>query len=459
MKKTITKIITCILTVAVVCAAGYFTLNIAKRVNEDESTTETTLQTTTRKAHRTTAPNTTEKATQGTTAEPIIDLNALSIIDLYPLSLTGGNCEIKHCQGIAVDKKNEYIYFSYTRQIIKCNFDGDIVGSVTGFVGHLGDITFNEKDGKVYCSYDLPKIAGICIAIFDVSKITKVGMKPTGDVVRTVNLKDPKRLFDATVTLKKKDSKTGQVTTTEYSHRYGVSGIDGITFGPDFMKKSGKELLTVACGVLRDNGRDDNNYQVLFQYDVTDWWTTYAKPYSAKPHSSGPDKANGKYFLYTGNTSYGVQTMEYFDELNLWIINCYPGRKKSFENYTVFVVDGDVMPKYQKLKGQPKTDRQYVLSLYQDGEHDEKNDIYGWYASYGVQGVAYMGDGLFYITRPYTTWTGITAAICYLCVWDPEKDDPFQLAAGIGNDYSISKKPRIEPTTAPKTTNPLLSLF
>lgn len=454
MKKTVTIIITCVVTILIAIVAALFVLDIlplkTANIIQVQTTTQPLTQTTTRKPHLTTQKQTTAAPIKQ--EETVIDLNSLSIIDLYPLSLTGGNCEVKHCQGIAVDKKNEYIYFSYTSQIIKCNFEGEIVGSVTGFGGHLGDITFNEEDGMIYCGHYLPGRTSMGIVIFNASKITKVGMKPTEDIVRTVTLKEPKEYHDASVTFEKKDKETGDITKTSYSHRYGVSGIDGVTFGPDFMKRSGKQYLTVACGIYSEPQRSDNNYQILLQYDVTDWWKKYAKPYSMKAHTSGPEKCNGKYFVYTGNTSFGVQTMEYFDELNIWILNCYAGEKEEFENFNVFTIDGDVMPVYKKLKGQPKTDKQYVLSLYQDGKHDIKNDIYGWHTKYGVQGIAYMGDGLFYITRPYKTWTGIRTAICYLCVWSPEKNNPFQLAAGVDNNYSISKKPRVEPTTTAAAT-------
>ena len=64
---------------------------------------------------------------------------------------TWGNC---HIQGIAVDKKNGYIYYSFTTKLVKATLDGKIVGSVDGLVGHLGCIAFNEKDGCVYGSLE-----------------------------------------------------------------------------------------------------------------------------------------------------------------------------------------------------------------------------------------------------------------------------------------------------------------
>ena len=57
-----------------------------------------------------------------------------------------------HIQGIAVDKKGGYIYYSFTTKLVKATLDGKIIGSVDGIVGHLGCIAFNEEDGCVYGS-------------------------------------------------------------------------------------------------------------------------------------------------------------------------------------------------------------------------------------------------------------------------------------------------------------------
>lgn len=391
----------------------------------------------------TTVPETTEKATEAATlpSEPptLIDINSLTVIDLYPLSLAGGGWDVKHCQGITVDKEKGYIYYSYTSLLVKCDMDGNIIGTVTGFTGHLGDIAFNEKDSRIYCGYYSKNREGFYVLIFDADKITKENMKPKSDVVRSVFVSEAYNDYKAAVTLQTEGGALWK------KHRYGCSGIDGITFGPDFSKGKGSEdVLTLAYGIYSEPDRTDNDYQVLLQYDVTDWWDTVSKPHSEKElHFSAATDFRGKYFVYTGNTKYGVQTMEYFDELNLWILNCYHGQKDSFKKLRLFAIDGDVPPKKETLRGQPQEDKQYVLSLYQDGCNDKENGIYGWDSSYGVQGVAYMNDGLFYIVRPYESWTGTKTAICYLNVWSPDNNDPFVLAAGIGNDYSISKKPRV----------------
>lgn len=405
----------------------------------------------------TSAPTTAAPTAPPTTAEQstsaLIDLNSLTVIDLLPLSLAGGGWDVKHCQGITTDSKNGYIYYSYTTLLVKCDWDGNIVGTVTGFEGHLGDIAFNEDDGKIYCGYYAPKRRGIYIVVFDGNKITRENISAkNSDVVRTVHLEEAFR--DYRTDMNGDGKIEGGVLSPD--HRFGCSGIDGVTFGPSFKDpKKKKNMLTVAYGTFPNPQRKDNHYQVLLQYDVSDWWNKYAKPFSVeKYHRSGPEKTDGKFFVYTGHTNYGVQTMEYFDEMNLWLLNCYAGQNEKFNKYTLFAVDGDVAPEKKNLRGQPEKTKGLVLSLYQDGDYDAKHDIYGWYCDFGVQGITYINNGLFYIVRPYKSWYGTKTAICYLNVWNPSKKSPFSLAAGIGNDYKISKKPRIEttaPSSAPKT--------
>lgn len=121
----------------------------------------------------------------------------------------------------------------------------------------------------------------------------------------------------------------------------------------------------------------------------------------------------------------------------------------------MYIVDGDVRPWKEILKGQPeRNDEQYVLALYQDGEKDKKTGIYGWYASLGNKGMTYISDGLFYIIHPFVTWYKRQTAVAYLYVWDPDDSDPFTLAAGVDNNYNIGKKkPYVPPpTTKPPTT-------
>ena len=98
-----------------------------------------------------------------------------------------GSC---HCQGIAVDEINGYIYYSFTTKLVKSDLKGNIIGSVDGLVGHLGCIDFCEDDGRVYGSLEFKNDSigkgilsrlgsdreledGFYCAIFDVDKITR----------------------------------------------------------------------------------------------------------------------------------------------------------------------------------------------------------------------------------------------------------------------------------------------
>ena len=59
-----------------------------------------------------------------------------------------GQC---HCQGIALDRKGGYIYYSFTTKLIKSDLQGNVIGSVDGLIGHLGCIDFCERDGRASC--------------------------------------------------------------------------------------------------------------------------------------------------------------------------------------------------------------------------------------------------------------------------------------------------------------------
>lgn len=57
-------------------------------------------------------------------------------------------------QGIAVDLKNGYMYFSFTTELLKTDLQGKLIGSVKGMTGHLGCLTVNPEDGRVYGSLE-----------------------------------------------------------------------------------------------------------------------------------------------------------------------------------------------------------------------------------------------------------------------------------------------------------------
>ena len=70
----------------------------------------------------------------------------------YPHEIFTGYWGNNHCQGIAVDKKQGYLYVSFTTLLLKLDLQGNLIGFVDGLVGHLGCIALNENDGKFYGS-------------------------------------------------------------------------------------------------------------------------------------------------------------------------------------------------------------------------------------------------------------------------------------------------------------------
>jgi len=344
----------------------------------------------------------------------------------YVKTITTGPWNAGHVQGIAVDKKNGYIYYSFTTMLVKTDMKGNLIGTVTGLLGHLGCLTFNETDGKVYGSleYKNDEIGkGILnkehsakhfpdswyIAIFDGSKIDRENMDYTdANILKAVYLRTVVADYSATPS------------------KYACAGIDGVTFGPVFGKKDGKQYLTCAYGVRGDTKRTDNDYNVLLQYDITNW-NSYAKPLTQNElHQSGPAEPNGKYFVYTGNTTYGVQNLGYDRFTGNWFMFVYRGSKWQFLNNTLYIVDGSVAPSLQTLKGSPTDEKGEVLSLLKDGLYDEVNGIYGWEMLFGSTGFAPLGNGYYYIAHNRTVEGGQTAKV-YLYQWTGDTPTPFRI--------------------------------
>ena len=324
-----------------------------------------------------------------------------------PRKIESGPFKAGHIQGIAVDTEQKYMYYSYTTMLIKTDMQGNIVGSVTGLLGHLGDLDFNDADGRLYGSLEYKNDAigqGILrmekserklqtafyIAIFDVEKITREGMDAEKDGIMTT-------VFLPTVL----EDYLAEVLTAEgkQNHRLGCSGIDGVTFGPKFGKKGGKQYLTVGYGVYGDTDRSDNDYQVLLQYDVSKW-AKYEKPLSQEEmHLHGPAKPAGQYFVKTGNTTYGVQNFDYDASSHSWMMAVYKGNKKHFPNYTFFAADGAARPVKQALEGVPYIKKAKVVALKAAGK--QQGDIRGWDWGVGSTGMCSLGDGYFYLSHNY----------------------------------------------------------
>ena len=318
-----------------------------------------------------------------------------------PLTQNGGTWPSGHVQGIAVDLRGGYLYYSFTNLLARYDFDGKLVGTLTGWTGHLGDLDFNPVDGKVYGSLEYKADEAFYIAIIDVDRIDRTGIDAgTTELMRTVYLPEVARDYAADMD---GDGRfDGDIADTR-DHRYGCSGIDGVSFGPAFGRVDGPALLTVAYGIYGNTERTDNDHQVLLQYDVGDW-NRLARPLlETTPHRSGPDAPQGKYFVRTGNTTYGVQNLAYDSSLRRWFLGVYPGRKAGFPNYGLFAIDAAAAPVEGDLIGVPGSagkdrERGRLLRLADDGLADATTGLRGWHRKADV-GLQPVGHGLSYLAR------------------------------------------------------------
>ncbi|MEU5944983.1 hypothetical protein ABZ793_05405 [Micromonospora sp. NPDC047465] len=317
-----------------------------------------------------------------------------------PATVYGGAWPSGHVQGVAVDWSSGHVYWSFTNLLVKTDLDGRVVGTVTGLTGHLGDLDINPEDGRVYGSLEYKAQRAFYIAIFDVARITRIGMNAETDgVMTTVYLKEV--VDDFTADLDGDgvfDGDTGQTA----DHRYGASGIDGVSFGPALGTAGGRNVLMVAYGVYPNTTRTDNDHQVLLAYDVRRWGL-FARPLSqTAPHQSGPGKPYSKVFVRTGNTTFGVQNLEYDRHTRRWLMAVYRGGKPEFPNWTLYAIDGTVAPQTGVITGQPDGATGQIVPLAPAGLADPATGIRGWEGP-GSFGLEALGDGRFYVVSSGTT--------------------------------------------------------
>lgn len=356
-------------------------------------------------------------------------MESVLLPELLPSTVFSGYQGKHHVQGIAVDVKRGCIYFSFTTRLIKTDLRGNLIGSVDGLTGHLGCLTVNPADGRIYGSIEYKDdkigvgIAGeaaknresaFYIAIFDGSKITRPDMKPTdNNVMSTVYLGNVVKDYYAKV---KNQGKT-------VDHRYGCSGIDGVSFGPKPGKTMAEPVLYVAYGIYGDTERTDNDYQVLLTYDTSDW-KKYERPLEQdNPHHSGPAKYLNRYFVYTGNTNWGIQNLDYDPDTNSLLAAVYKGKKSDFPNFSLFSIDLDNPAKMEKLRGFDSKEKGLVLPLRKMGIFDEKSNTYGWHFKDGATGICCLGNGLFYISRNSSKPQQSSTITLYR--WNGQPDGPF----------------------------------
>lgn len=114
-----------------------------------------------------------------------------------------------HVQGIALDKEKGRMYFSFTTSFVKTDLQGKVLGSLDRIQGHLGAMTFNPVDRKVYASLEckddeigsgLSSFAKgrsmFYIAIIDVDRIDSSGIdSEDNDIFKIVCIKEAGRII------------------------------------------------------------------------------------------------------------------------------------------------------------------------------------------------------------------------------------------------------------------------
>jgi len=352
-----------------------------------------------------------------------------------PDSIYSGKQGKLHVQGTVVDQAHGYVYFSFTDKLIKTDLSGRLIGSVTGFVGHLGDLDFTD-DGKIYGSLEYKNDAigkgikkalgaqtsnedGFYIAIFDGSRIVRPNMDAEReDLLRTVYIKEAVNDYAAKV----------KVGNQEKLHRFACSGIDGVAFAPSIgSSNTTKKFLYVAYGIYGDTDRNDNDYQVILKYDISDW-KKYAQPLSQdKLHHSGPEKPLEKYFVKTGNTHYGIQNLAYDSYTGNLFAAVYPGSKSQFPNYSLFVIDGKKQPVKDYITSDNHPIKVKTLSLLEAGSKDPKTGIRGWFFEWGATGLCPLGNGTFYISHHNKTKDGQQQTTLHKYQWVGNDQNAFSL--------------------------------
>ena len=351
-----------------------------------------------------------------------------------PDSISSGKQGAFHVQGMAVDKIHGFIYFSFTDKLVKMDLSGNVVGSVTGLVGHLGDLAFDPETNTIYGSLEFKNDAigkgirkklglknsndiNFYIAMFDGSRIVRPGMDAgEADVLKTIWLKEVVDDYNAEVT-------EGDRTV---AHRFGCSGIDGITLAPSIGDmKDHRKYLYVAYGIYGDTTRNDNDHQVILRYNINKWNKIGQKLMQENPHHSGPEKPMAKYFVKTGNTNYGIQNLAYDDYTGNFFAAVYKGSKSRFPDYSLFVIDGHKRPHNITITSDNKTLKVRSLSLLQAGLRDVETGIRGWNFKWGSTGLFPLGDGFFYISHNEKTNDGQQATTIYKYKWIGNTDQAF----------------------------------
>ena len=204
----------------------------------------------------------------------------------------------KHVQGFA--KGGEYMYFSFTDSLVQVTMNSVIKCQVEVHGGHLGDIDY--YDGKIYGCYMGEALPGhkwddwssFYIYEYDANDLS---------LLRRIPLPKCDEYF-----AKRYDP----------DDRMGFRGIDGLTVGRD--PKTGEPKLMQSRQMLTGEKYTDH---VILQFDFDGNYET-------------------EYHFPLGNTTFGIQNLDYDWELDVYWANSYGPHYDWQLQETLFFFSGDL---------------------------------------------------------------------------------------------------------------------
>ena len=297
----------------------------------------------------------------------------------------------EHVQGIASDTAGHCFYLSFTTSLVKTDYTGNVLAKLDSIPGHLGAMSFDAAKRRLYASLEC--------------KDDEIGQGIAKNQGRAVYSREESRFYIAVIDVDRLEDGRGAMSTFEvaeaiadYKAQYGCSGIDGVTIAPQIGKKNGKPCLYVAYGIYSDISRRDNDHQILLEYRLD----------QVKPGK--PLKAREKYFIFTGNTSWGVQNLCYDPKTNCIFMACYAGKKPEFPNFSFFAVPVNQKPVEKVLRGLEEDGEHMSLALWQQGLLSSIKGLRGWRFGEAATGICTLGDGRFFVSSPLKLKKGYQTA-------------------------------------------------
>lgn len=288
-----------------------------------------------------------------------------------------------HVQGIDTDKNNEYIFESGIGHFRKLDMQGNIVADITvPDEYHFGDIAYNSANGHVYIPIQVSSTTGT---------LTYIGVLDTNQLNgKYESLEAAKNVLKLTPVNTKSNASSG-------GPQFG-DGIGSMTVAPlPGAGNHSKQYLYAGVSTLgsRDNG---GYYSAVCAFDIDEIESAAA---TYDNISSSQISWKEVYYMYTGPTDYGVQTLDYDKETSRLIAGLYKGSDPNFPNYGTFSFDLNLSAINQELEGTGAL-RGNVLQYSDDFGALGESGVRGISLTLTAQGICSIGDGYYYIVGAAT---------------------------------------------------------